>query len=106
MGSQGVLVVGSDTQRGFTRLDQVCVLTRRPAVATCRQCRREHCMCTLAGVGTERLLLTGCAPTTALQPLCLPCCLLSLQAWVSDVADKLEVRLERLAPGSGFKQSA
>ena len=26
VGSQGVLVVGSDTQRGFTRLDQVRVL--------------------------------------------------------------------------------
>ena len=27
-----------------------------------------------------------------------------LQAWVSSVADKLEVALERLGPGSGFKQ--
>ncbi|PRW61129.1 CGLD23 required for cyt b6 assembly [Chlorella sorokiniana] len=47
VGKDGVLVVGSDTQRGFTRLDQ---------------------------------------------------------AWVSTVADKLEVALERLGPGSGFKQ--
>jgi hypothetical protein len=29
---------------------------------------------------------------------------LPLQAWVSSVADKLEVLLEKLAPGSGFKQ--
>ena len=28
-----------------------------------------------------------------------------LQAWVSSVADKLEVALERLGPGSGFKQA-
>jgi hypothetical protein len=35
-----------------------------------------------------------------------PARLLCLQAWVSDVADKLEVQLERLAPGSGFKQAA
>lgn len=33
-------------------------------------------------------------------PLLLPC----LQAWASAVADKLEVQLERLGPGSGFKQ--
>ena len=46
LGSQGVLVVGSDTQRGFSQLDQ---------------------------------------------------------AWVAAVAEKLEVQLERLAPGSGFK---
>ena len=46
LGSLGVLVVGSDTQRGFSQLDQ---------------------------------------------------------AWVAAVAEKLEVQLERLAPGSGFK---
>ncbi|KAI3426276.1 hypothetical protein D9Q98_008651 [Chlorella vulgaris] len=49
VGPNGVLVLGSDTQRGYTTLDQ---------------------------------------------------------AWVSAVADKLEVQLERLAPGSGFKQQA
>ncbi|KAL4421741.1 hypothetical protein ABPG77_002357 [Micractinium sp. CCAP 211/92] len=47
VGPQSVLVIGSDTQRGFTRLDQ---------------------------------------------------------AWASAVAEKLEVQLERLGPGSGFKQ--
>ena len=47
VGSHGVLVVGGDTQRGFTRLDQ---------------------------------------------------------AWAAAVAEKLDVQLERLAPGSGFKQ--
>lgn len=30
----------------------------------------------------------------------------ALQAWASAVADKLEVQLERLAPGSGFKQAS
>jgi hypothetical protein len=37
---------------------------------------------------------------------CLFVCWPVAQAWVSAVADKLEVQLERLAPGSGFKQQA
>lgn len=38
IGSEGVLVVGSDTQRGFSRLDQVCMMGEAGVLTVSRQC--------------------------------------------------------------------
>lgn len=83
IGSDGVVVVGTDTQRGFTTLDQASsggpagqsmlrmLLHARSALAG-----RVHALNQLAAV---------------------------MQAWVATLADKLEVSLEGFVPvGTGF----
>ena len=81
LGNQGVLVVGTDTLRGLSRLDQASVLLQGTVVSSASPCVHfNHC-------------------TAVTLPYA--------QAWIAVIADKLEVSLEGwTVTGTGFGSSS
>ncbi len=80
LGNQGVLVVGTDTLRGLSRLDQASALLQGTVVSSASPCVHfNHC-------------------TAVTLPYA--------QAWIAVIADKLEVSLEGwTVTGTGFGSS-